>query len=99
MRSANETPGDFAIARSHSPSSLICDLIRQVKPDKRGAIQLTNAIQRLCEDSRPVLAVKLPPGENRYDNGPCPRYFETFGEFALADPAIGRRLEELPAKK
>ena len=102
MRSGNIL-NNFAIAGRYVFSPLIFDLIRQVKPDKRGEIQLTNAIQRLCEEGRRVLAVKLPPGEKRYDIGNFPSYFETFVEFALADPAYGpglrARLEELLAKK
>ncbi len=101
--SASEAPSNYAIAGRYVFSPLIFDLIRQVKPDKRGEIQLTNAIQRLCEEGRRVLAVKLPPGEKRYDIGNFPSYFETFVEFALADPAYGpglrARLEELLAKK
>jgi UTP--glucose-1-phosphate uridylyltransferase len=33
--------------------------------------------------------VKLPPNEKRYDIGNFPSYFETFVEFALADPIYG----------
>jgi UTP--glucose-1-phosphate uridylyltransferase len=36
-----------------------------------------------------VLAVKLAPNERRYDIGNFPSYFETFVEFALADPLYG----------
>ena len=101
--SIDEAPSNLAIAGRYVFSPLIFDLIRQVKPDKRGEIQLTNAIQRLCEEGRRVLAVKLPPGEKRYDIGNFPSYFETFVEFALADPAYGpglrARLEELLAQK
>ena len=101
--SVEEAPSNLAIAGRYVFSPLIFDLIRYVKPDKRGEIQLTNAIQRLCEEGRRVLAVKLPPGEKRYDIGNFPSYFETFVEFALADPAYGpglrARLEELLAKK
>ena len=57
--------------------------------DTRGEIQLTDAIQLLCEEGKRVLALKLPPGERRYDIGNFPSYFETFVEFALADPAYG----------
>ena len=100
--SISEAPSNLAIAGRYVFSPLIFDLIRYVKPDKRGEIQLTNAIQRLCEEGRRVLAVKLPPGEKRYDIGNFPSYFETFMEFALADPAYGpglrARLEELLAK-
>jgi UTP--glucose-1-phosphate uridylyltransferase len=38
------------------------------------------------------LAVKLPPNERRYDIGNFPSYFETFVEFALADPDHGPEL-------
>ena len=64
-------------------------MIRRVKPDKRGEIQLTDAIQQMCEEGKRVLAVKLPPNEKRYDIGNFPSYFETFVEFALADPTYG----------
>ena len=100
--SIDEAPSNLAIAGRYIFSPLIFDLIRSVKPDKRGEIQLTNAIQRLCEEGRRVLAVKLPRGEKRYDIGNFPSYFETFVEFALADPAYGpglrARLEELLAQ-
>ena len=100
--SVSEAPSNFAIAGRYVFSPLIFDLIRQVKPDKRGEIQLTSAIQRLCDEGRRVLAVKLPAGEKRYDIGNFPSYFETFVEFALADPAYGPglrvKLEELLSK-
>jgi UTP--glucose-1-phosphate uridylyltransferase len=38
------------------------------------------------------LAVQLPPSERRYDIGNFPSYFETFVEFALADPDYGPEL-------
>jgi UTP--glucose-1-phosphate uridylyltransferase len=47
---------------------------------------------QLCEEGRRVLAVKLPPNERRYDIGNFPSYFETFVEFALADPEHGPEL-------
>jgi UTP--glucose-1-phosphate uridylyltransferase len=84
-----EAPSNLAIAGRYVFSPLIFDMIRGVKPDKRGEIQLTDAIQRLCEEGRRVLAVKLPPCERRYDIGNFPSYFETFVEFALADPMYG----------
>lgn len=94
-------PSNLAIAGRYVFSPIIFDMIRTVKPDKRGEIQLTDAIQRLCEEGRRVLAFQLPPEEKRYDIGNFPSYFETFVEFALADPAYGpalrRKLEELLA--
>jgi UTP--glucose-1-phosphate uridylyltransferase len=86
-----QAPSNLAIAGRYIFSPLIFDMIRRVKPDKRGEIQVTDAIRLLCEEGKRVLAVKLPPGEKRYDIGNFPSYFETFVEFALADPAYGAR--------
>lgn len=84
-----EAPSNLAIAGRYVFSPLIFDMIRQVKPDRRGEIQLTDAIQQMCEEGRRVLALKLPANERRYDIGNFPSYFETFVEFALADPVYG----------
>jgi UTP--glucose-1-phosphate uridylyltransferase len=97
-----DAPSNLAIAGRYIFSPLIFDMIRRVAPDKRGEIQLTDAIQFLCEEGRRVIAVKLPPEEKRYDIGNFPSYFESFVEFALADPVYGdgfrRTLERLLAK-
>src|SRR5260370_4375100 len=87
--SAGTAPSNLAIAGRYVFSPIIFDMIHRVKPDKKGEIQLTDAIQMLCEEGKRVLAVKLPPEEKRYDIGNFPSYFETFVEFALADPVYG----------
>jgi len=97
-----KAPSSLAIAGRYVFSPLIFDMIRRVKPDRRGEIQVTDAIQLLCDEGKRVMAVKLGPGEKRYDIGNFPSYFETFAEFALADPHYGegfrRVLERLLAK-
>lgn len=85
----NDAPSNLAIAGRYVFSPTIFDMIRGVKPDKKGEIQLTDAIQRLCEEGRRALACRLPDNERRYDIGNFPSYFETFVEFALADPEFG----------
>jgi UTP--glucose-1-phosphate uridylyltransferase len=85
-------PSNLAIAGRYVFSPVIFDMIRRVKPDARGEIQLTDAMAQMCEEGRRVLAVKLPPNERRYDIGNFPSYFETFVEFALADPDHGPEL-------
>jgi UTP--glucose-1-phosphate uridylyltransferase len=103
----NDAPSNLAIAGRYVFSPLVFDLIHQVKPDKRGEIQLTDAIQRMCEEGKRVIAYKLPAGEKRYDIGNFPSYYETFVEFALADPDYGpefrqtieRMLANAPAPK
>jgi UTP--glucose-1-phosphate uridylyltransferase len=86
---ADVAPSNLAIAGRYVFSPLIFDLLRRVKPDQRGEIQLTDAIQLMTEEGKRVLAVKLPANEKRYDIGNFPSYFETFVEFALADPVYG----------
>jgi UTP--glucose-1-phosphate uridylyltransferase len=100
--SPEDAPSNLAIAGRYIFSPVIFDMIRRVRPDKRGEIQLTDAIQFMCEEGRRVIAVKLSSAEKRYDIGNFPSYFESFVEFALADPQYGeefrRRLERLLAK-
>jgi UTP--glucose-1-phosphate uridylyltransferase len=84
-----DAPSNLAIAGRYIFSPVIFDMIRRVQPDHRGEIQLTNAIQYLCDEGRRVMAVKLTSEEKRYDIGNFPSYFETFVEFALADPQFG----------
>ena len=84
-----DAPSNLAIAGRYIFSPVLFDMIRRVKPDKRGEIQLTDAIQFMCEEGRRVMAVKLTPDEKRYDIGNFPSYFESFVEFALADPIYG----------
>ena len=100
-----DAPSRLAIAGRYIFSPVIFDKIRHVQPDKRGEIQLTDAIQLLCDEGRRVMAVKLTAEEKRYDIGNFPSYFESFVEFALADPLYGaefrraleRLLEKTPA--
>ena len=89
-----KAPSTLAIAGRYIFSPLIFDMIRRVKPDARGEIQLTDAIRGMCEEGKRVLALKLPRGEKRYDIGNFPSYFETFVEFALADPVYGEEFRQ-----
>jgi UTP--glucose-1-phosphate uridylyltransferase len=96
-----KAPSNLAIAGRYVFSPSIFEKIRRVKPDKRGEIQLTDAIRLLAAAGESIIGVKLPPGERRYDIGNFRSYFETFVEFALADPEHGpelsRRLRALLA--
>jgi len=89
-----QAPSRLAIAGRYVFSPTIFDMIRSVQPDAQGEIQLTDAIRLLCQEGRRVLAYPLPPGERRYDIGNFASYFQTFVEFALADPDYGPRLKE-----
>ncbi len=89
-----KAPSSLAIAGRYVFSPLIFDMLHRVEPDKRGEVQLTDAIQLLCEEGRRVFALKLQPNERRHDIGNFPSYFETFVEFALADPDYGADFRE-----
>jgi UTP--glucose-1-phosphate uridylyltransferase len=90
-----KAPSNLAIAGRYIFSPLIFDMIRRVRPDNRGEIQLTDAIQMLCDEGRRVMAVRLTPDEKRYDIGNFPSYFESFVEFALADPLYGEEFRRV----
>ena len=49
----------------------------------------TDAIAQMCEEGRRALASNLPASDRRYDIGNFQSYFETFVEFAFADPQYG----------
>ncbi|HWB84189.1 MAG TPA: UTP--glucose-1-phosphate uridylyltransferase [Bryobacteraceae bacterium] len=90
-----DAPSNLAIAGRYIFSPVIFDMIRRVRPDRRGEIQLTDAIQLMCEEGRRVMAVKLSSEEKRYDIGNFPSYFESFVEFALADPLYGEEFRRV----
>lgn len=92
--SPEDAPSNLAIAGRYVFAPVIFDMIRTVKPDRRGEIQLTDAVRLLAETGRRVMGVKLGAEEKRYDIGNFPSYFETFVEFALADPQHGPKLRE-----
>ena len=100
--SPQEAPSHLAVAGRYIFSPVIFDKIRSVKPDMRGDIQLTDAIQMLCDEGRRVMAVRLAQDDKRHDISNFPSYFDTFVEFALADPIYGdefhRTLKHLLAK-
>ncbi|MBI3697470.1 MAG: UTP--glucose-1-phosphate uridylyltransferase [Acidobacteria bacterium] len=89
-----QAPSNLAIAGRYVFSPSIFEKLRKVKPDHRGEIQLTDAIRLLAASGERIIGVKLARGERRYDIGNFPSYFETFLEFALADPDYGARLRQ-----
>lgn len=85
-------PSRLAVSGRYVFGPRIFELIRKVEPDKRGEIQITDAIRAIAEGGGKVVGVRLGPDEKRYDIGNMPSYFETFLEFALADPDHGARV-------
>jgi UTP--glucose-1-phosphate uridylyltransferase len=82
-------PTSLAIAARYIFSPAIFDALGRTLPDKRGEIQLTDAIKLLIQMGEPVYAWRLAPDQRRYDVGNFESYFRTFIDFALADQRYG----------
>jgi UTP--glucose-1-phosphate uridylyltransferase len=82
-------PSNLAVAARYTFSPAIFQALTRVTPDRRGEIQLTDAIRLLIRMGLPVYAFLLPAGHARYDIGNFESYFRTFIDFALADERYG----------
>ena len=88
----HEAPSNMAIAARYVFAPSIFGAIKKTPFDKRGEIQLTDAIRLLLNAGERIIGVRLPAQEKRYDIGNLESYFETFVEFALTDPEYGDAL-------
>ncbi len=82
-------PTTMAVAARYVFSPAIFEALNRTLPDKRGEIQLTDAIKLLIHMGEPVYAWLLSPDQRRYDVGNFESYFRTFIDFALADERYG----------
>jgi UTP--glucose-1-phosphate uridylyltransferase len=82
-------PSTLAVAARYVFSPALFDALRRTLPDKRGEIQLTDAIRLLIRMGKPVYAWPLAADQRRYDVGNFESYFRAFIDFALADERYG----------
>jgi UTP--glucose-1-phosphate uridylyltransferase len=80
-----EAPSNLAIAARYVLGPEIYPALEKTRPGKGGEIQLTDAMRIILAEGGRLIAVKLGPGEKRYDIGNFESYFEAFLEFALVD--------------
>jgi UTP--glucose-1-phosphate uridylyltransferase len=90
--SPDEAPSNLAIAARYVLSPAVFEGLSPMKRGKGGEIQLTDAIRTVIRNGGRAYGVRLKPAERRYDIGNFEAYFETFVEFALADPKLGALL-------
>jgi len=90
--SPREAPSNLAIAARYVLSPAIFAALATTRRDRRGEIQLTDAIRAVIRNGGRALGVRLRQGERRYDIGNFESYFEAFVSFALADPKFGPAL-------
>jgi UTP--glucose-1-phosphate uridylyltransferase len=82
-------PSNLAVAARYVFSPAIFDALARTLPDRRGEIQLTDAIKLLLQRGERVYAWVLGPDQTRYDVGNFESYFRAFIDFALADERYG----------
>jgi len=82
-------PSTLAVAARYVFSPAIFAALSRTLPDRKGEIQLTDAIRLLIQQGQPVYAWLFHPNQRRYDVGNFESYFRTFIDFALADERYG----------
>ncbi len=82
-------PSTLAVAARYVFSPAIFAALKRTLPDRKGEIQLTDAIRLLIQQGQPVYAWLFHPDQRRYDVGNFESYFRTFIDFALADERYG----------
>ena len=92
--SVEDAPSTLAIAGRYIFDPVIFDALRKTEKDKKGELQLTDAIRLLLQWGHKVYGVKLTNGAKRYDIGNFESYFKTFVDFALADEELGDVLRD-----
>lgn len=83
---AEDAPSDLAIIGRYVLTPDLFDMLAETAPDRRGEIQLTDALRRL-RSSRPMYAVAFEG--TRYDTGDKLGFLKATVEFALDRPDLG----------
>lgn len=85
----NAAPSTLAIAARYVFGPEIFSALKSTLPDRKGEVQLVDAIKVLMSGGMNVRGLILGAGEKRYDIGNFESYFKAFIDFALADPHVG----------
>ena len=89
-----QAPSRLAVTARYVFAPCLHDYLERTAPDAQGEVQLTDAVRAMIADGRQVWAVRLAPGEVRYDVGNFLQYARAFCAVALADPEVGEELSE-----
>lgn len=92
--SVDEAPSTMAVAARYVFSPAIFDELAVTKPGKGGEIQLTDAMRAMLKKGAKGIGFRLSANEPRFDIGNYESYYQSFVEFALADPDYGPGLRE-----
>ena len=97
--SPDNAPSDLAIAARYVFSPVLFEAIRRTAPDRNGELQLTDSIRLMIQLGHKVRAMRLRPGERRYDIGNFESYFKAFIDFAIADEKYGYLVRQYLKRK
>ena len=75
-----EPPSNLAVVAIYVFKPSIFDKLKKTKPDRKGEIQLTDAIKAAIDNGERVFAVKLHKDEKRLDVGNPRRYWDALRE-------------------
>ena len=82
-------PSTLAIAARYVFGPELFAALKATLPDRKGEIQLVDAIKVLMARGMSVRGLVLGAGEKRYDIGNFESYFRAFIDFALSDEQVG----------
>ena len=91
--SQDQAPSQWAILGRYVLTPEIFDYIEEVEPDKKGEIQLTDALQLMVEDGKEILPHFF--NGRRYDIGNFLDWLRANIELALEDPIFGREFRRI----
>jgi UTP--glucose-1-phosphate uridylyltransferase len=92
-------PSNLAIAARYVFSPRVFEAIERTAADRSGELQLTDSIRLMIQLGHKVRAMRLRPGETRYDIGNFESYFKAFIDFALADVKYGYLIRQYLKRK
>ena len=75
-----EPPSNLAVVAIYAFKQSIFDKLREIKPDRKGEMQLTDAIKAAIDSGEKVFAVKLRRDEKRLDVGTPHSYWNALHE-------------------
>lgn len=86
---ADRAPSMVAISARYLFPAEIFEALERTPLSRRGELELTDAITRLCLEALPMCGMKLRVGERRWDIGGFETYFDAFAAYAAQDRAAG----------
>jgi UTP--glucose-1-phosphate uridylyltransferase len=94
-----EAPSRLVVAARWVLQPEIFRFLRQIQPDARGELNLTDAVRAMRQAGGAFWAVPLQPDEKRRDIGNFETFFSAFVRAALRDPEFGETARRAAAEE